>query len=373
MPDTLRLATIGTSIISDDLISAASQVEGITYVGTFSRNPLSAAEFTEKHGGTHPFSSLEQLTSCPDVDAVYIASPNACHYQQALACIQAGKHVLIEKPACINRFEAQSLYAAAELHHVIAMEAMRPVHDPAWAQVFAALPEIGTLRRATFRFGKYSSRYDDVKAGRHTNIFDAKMGSGALMDIGCYCVEPMVALFGRPSQIMSATTLISDKKTECTNGAIDGAGSVICTYDESTNAPGLVVEIAYSKVTTDMLPSQIEGDAGTISIDAMSTPQHASVMVRGKAVRGAATTQANSVGNVTRELPIAPCANNMVYELEDFLALTRWESLDTLWGTGITTRGALQSFDYVTFNSLSVMDEIRRQAGVVFPSDYALD
>lgn len=370
MSDTLRLATIGTSIISDDLIDAAKQVEGITYVGTYSRNPLMASEFTEKHGGTHPFSSFEQLVNCKEVDAVYIASPNALHYEQALACIRADKHVLVEKPACSNRFEAQSLYAAAELHHVIALEAMRPVHDPAWAQIFNVLPEIGTLRRATFRFGKYSSRYDDVKAGRHTNIFDAKMASGALMDIGVYTVEPMIALFGRPSRIVAAPTLISDARCETTGGIIDGAGSVLCAYGKESDTPGLVVELAYSKITNDLLPSQIEGDNGTITIDAMSTPQHVSVMTRGKAIRGAASTATTNVGAKTRELPIAPCKNNMVYELRDFLTLTRWENIDTLWGEGIAVRGALQSYDFVTFNSLAVMDEIRHQADIHFPSDY---
>ncbi len=370
MSNTLRLATIGTSIISDDLIDAAKQVEGITYVGTYSRNPLAAGEFTEKHGGTHPFSSFEQLVNCDEVDAVYIASPNALHYEQALACIRANKHVLVEKPVCSNRFEAQSLYAAAELHHVIALEAMRPIHDPAWAQIFNALPEIGTLRRATFRFGKYSSRYDDVKAGRHTNIFDTKMASGALMDMGVYTIEPMIALFGRPSGIVAAPTLISDASCETTHGIIDGAGSVLCTYGKQSDTPGLVVELAYSKITTDLLPSQIEGDNGTITIDAMSTPQHVTVMTRGKAVRGAATTASTNIGAKTRELPIEPCKNNMVYELQDFLTLTRWENIDTLWGKGIAVRGALQSYDFVTFNSLAVMDEVRHQADIHFPSDY---
>ena len=79
MADSIRLATIGTSMISDDLIAAARQVEDIEYVGALSRNPVNAREFTEKHGGHRPFTSLEQLANCPDVDAVYIATPNACH------------------------------------------------------------------------------------------------------------------------------------------------------------------------------------------------------------------------------------------------------------------------------------------------------
>ena len=97
MPEPIRLATIGTSMISDDLLDAAAQVDSINYVGTYSRNPITAREFTEHHGGTRPFTTLEQLANCKDVDAVYIASPNALHFDQALACIRRDKHVLIEK------------------------------------------------------------------------------------------------------------------------------------------------------------------------------------------------------------------------------------------------------------------------------------
>ncbi len=99
MSDTIKLATIGTSMISDDLINAVGQVEGIEYVGTLSRNAVSAREFTERHGGSRPFTSLEQLANCKDVDAVYIATPNALHYKQALACVRGDKHVLVRSPS----------------------------------------------------------------------------------------------------------------------------------------------------------------------------------------------------------------------------------------------------------------------------------
>lgn len=373
MSDTIKLATIGTSMISDDLINAVGQVEGIEYVGTLSRNAVSAREFTERHGGSRPFTSLEQLANCKDVDAVYIATPNALHYKQALACVRGDKHVLVEKPFCSNRYEAQSLYAAAELHHVLALEAMRPVHDPAWATIWAALPKLGQLRRATFRFGKYSSRYDDVKAGRHTNIFDAKMASGALMDLGVYCIEPMVALFGAPDRIVAAPTLISDARTESTGGVIDGAGSVLCSYGRHSGTPGLVVEIAYSKISTDLLPCQIEGDLGTLTLDAMSVPQSAEVMVRGQAIRGAATTTTNSVGNVTERLTIEPCANNMVHEVRDFVSLVNGECIDTLWGASMAPTGAASSFTDVTLDALAICDEIRHQGLIHFPADFHIE
>lgn len=369
MTDKIRLATIGTSPISDNLLEAAREVDGITYVGTFSRDAERARAFTKSHGGTHAFTSLEELASSPEVDAVYVASPNACHLDQALALASANKHLLVEKPLCANRYDAQRLFAAAELHGVVVMEAMRPLHDPAWRAVAAALPSVGELRRASLRFGRHSSRFDDLKAGRHTNIFDARMASGALMDMGIYTVEPMVALFGMPERIVAAAVLVAEKGNHLTGGAIDGAGSALCIYGDDSGTPGLVVELAYSKITTDLLLSQIEGDLGTVTIDSVSIPQGASVLHRGRAVRGDARAIATSVGDTHERLDVRPCPNSMVYELADFVRLVRNEPVDTLWGPALDARGAFASFRDVTLGALAVTDEIRRQTGVKFPAD----
>ena len=365
----IRIATIGTSMISEDMLDAAAQVEDVEYVGTFSRRKDTARSFTERHGGTRPFASLDELAASEAVDAVYVASPNSAHYEQALACIAGGKHVIVEKTFCPNRYQAQQLFAAADVHGVVAMEAMRSIHDPGWATIFATLPKIGRLRRATLRFGKYSSRYDELLAGHHTNIFDAQMATGALMDIGIYCVEPMVAAFGAPARTVAQSVLVGEKGNELTEGAIDGAGSVLCSFDQASGAPGLVVELAYSKISQDLLPCQVEGELGTITIDAVSAPQRATLHLRGRAVRGGATTAAASVGDVTEELALKPCKNNMVYELIDFVRLVRGEAIDTFWGPSIAPDSAQASFGDVTLSALAITDEIRHQAGIEFPAD----
>ena len=81
----IRIATIGTSPITQDLIEVLQANENGVFVGTLSRNAARAASFTEEHGGTHPFSSLEDLAASDEVDAVYVGSPNALHHDQALA------------------------------------------------------------------------------------------------------------------------------------------------------------------------------------------------------------------------------------------------------------------------------------------------
>ena len=145
----------------------------------------------------------------------------------------------------------------------MALEAMRPLHDPAFHAVEDALGEIAPIRRASLRFGKYSSRYNEILAGRTTNIFDCNMASGSLMDIGVYTVEPMVEIFGMPSGLTSMATLLDPSTQELTHGPIDGCGSILASYGGGR----ISVELAHSKITNDLLPSQIEGERGTIQID----------------------------------------------------------------------------------------------------------
>ena len=258
----LRIATIGTSMITDDFIQVVNANDQAAFVGTLSRDAERGAAFTAEHGGERNFTALDELASADDVDAVYIGSPNALHYEQALACIAGGKHVIVEKPFCATEAQALEVFRAAEAAGVVALEAMRPLHDPAFHAIEDALGEIAPIRRASLRFGKYSSRYNEILAGHATNIFDCNMASGSLMDIGVYTVEPMVEIFGMPSGLTSMTTLLDPATQQLTNGPIDGCGSILASYGGGR----ISVELAHSKITNDLLPSQIEGERGTIQI-----------------------------------------------------------------------------------------------------------
>ena len=186
----ISIATVGTSMITRDFLDVLRQRDDARFIGTCSRDAGRAAAFTAEFGGTVPFTSVEELAASPEVDAVYLGSPNALHAEQALACIHAGKHVLVEKPFAADEREARRVFEAAGTAGVVALEAMRPLHDPAFRACAAAFNELGRIRRATLRFGKYSSRYDEILAGRRTNIFDCVLASGGLMDMGVYSVEP---------------------------------------------------------------------------------------------------------------------------------------------------------------------------------------
>lgn len=358
----IRIATIGTSMITSSLLEVLKPNPRAVFVGACSRDAQRAEAFTQAHGGDRGFSSVEDLAASSDVDAVYIGSPNAIHYSQALACVRAGKHVLVEKPVCANQRQASELFDEATKHNVVALEAMRPLHDPALRQIRDALPRLGTIRRTTLRFGKYSSRYTDVLAGRRTNIFDCAMASGALMDIGVYCVEPLVALFGKPQTVQCTAALLDDDTRGITGGAIDGAGVICASY------PGHIATLHYSKITSDLAENQIEGELGTLTFSGVSMPSNARIDLRETKAADSVGYSSTSTTASTLELP--SCPNTMAYELDDFIdAVLATQAGAHAADAPAGWLGSVGDLQAISLESLEIMDAARRQAGVVFPSD----
>ncbi|HEX5336575.1 MAG TPA: Gfo/Idh/MocA family oxidoreductase [Propionicimonas sp.] len=255
----LRVATIGTSWITRQFASDAASVGGISLACAYSRDAARAADFAAAIGAAASTADLPGLLASSDVDAVYVASPNSAHFGQALAAIEAGKHVLVEKPAALASADFQALHDAAEAHGVVVLEAMRTAYDPGLLRVASLLSELGVLRRASLRYCQRSSRYDQVLAGERVNIFDPALGGGAVNDIGYYCVSAMVALFGEPGQVVARWVTVP--------GGADGAGTALAGY------PGLVVDLGWSKITASSLPSEIEGERGFLTIDRIHSPR----------------------------------------------------------------------------------------------------
>lgn len=348
----VRFASIGTSGICERFLESLALVEGASYVAAYSRSLERATSFGERFGAHAFFDDLDALASSPEVDAVYIASPNGLHADQALRMIRGGKHVLIEKPLASNEAEARRVFEAARSQGVNAMEAMRNLHVPSFGVIERVCSsELGAVRRATLRFSKVTSRMARLRAGERLNIFDPSLSGGALMDIGVYCVEPAIALFGRPTEIRSLSVTVPapgvPQGDAC--ATIDLAGEALLGYDDK------IVSLSYGKMSDDLLPSQVEGELGTLLWDQTSCPVNPRIHLhedKGLIFR--------MEGMETRDIPVDVPEDDMVCEIGDFIAAVR--------GSG-AARGLCERLEGVTVDSLAVMDEIRRQAGVRFPAD----
>lgn len=290
-----------------------------------------AVDFARKHGADLAFDSLEDMASCKEIDAVYVASPNSLHASQSIQMLKGGKHVLCEKSIASNQREFEEMKKVALEKRRILLEAMRSVYSPGFQAIRENLHKLGKIRRVSFQYCQYSRRYDNFKKGIIENAFNPALSNGALMDIGVYCVHPLVSLFGKPEKVISSSLKLS-------NG-IDGAGTILTEY------PDFQGELLYSKITDSRVPSQIQGEEGSLVIREIPDPQEVVLYYR---------------DGRTETLEIPRTENNMVYEIREFLRLIREKRY---------------SHEYLENSQMEIelMDEVRRQQKIFFPADRKSD
>ncbi len=326
----LRFGVVGTNFITDRIIEAGRMDPRFEAAAVCSRTAERAAGYAEAQGIPHTFTSLEEMAASPLIDAVYIASPNALHAQQAIVCMDRGKHVLCEKAFASNAREAHEMIAAARRNGVALMEAMKPTLTPNFRAVAEYLPKIGMVRNYFAAFGKYSSRYDRLKAGELPNAFNPDLASGALLDIGVYAIYPMVVLFGRPEKIEAAVLKLPS--------GVDGHGAVNYSYG------GMTATTLYSKIADMDLPFEIDGEEGAIRGDAIHTITKVEYRPRG--------------GEWTDITAPGHSGNDYSYEITEFIDLVERGRAES----------SVNSFE-TSLAVMEIMDEVRRQAGVVYPAD----
>ncbi len=250
------LATVGTSAITEHFLNACKTTKRYCFHACYSRSPEKAAAFAEKFGFSQTYTSLEEMARDPQVDAVYIASPNGLHYGQSKLFLEHGKHVICEKPIATCASEYEELLQLANSKGLIYMEAIISRHAFGREILTDALKQIGTISQARIDYCQRSSRYDAAMAGKYANVFDVTMAGGALMDLGVYCVYGALDLFGPPLDVKASATFLP-------NGA-DIAGSALLTY------PGFLATLSYSKAGQGCCGTEIIGDRGVVKVGSIS-------------------------------------------------------------------------------------------------------
>jgi len=191
-----RWGILSTARINGALLAAARASDEVEVLAVASRDGERANAYAAAHGLDRAYSSYEALLDAPDLDAVYISLPNALHVEWAARALQAGKHVLCEKPLSRRAAELLSLFDVAANADRLCMEAFMWRHHPQTRQLASLVSAgaIGELRlvRAAFSFPLTNS--DDVR-------LSPELGGGALMDVGCYCVSAARLLAGEPRRV----------------------------------------------------------------------------------------------------------------------------------------------------------------------------
>ncbi|MGB8665325.1 MAG: Gfo/Idh/MocA family oxidoreductase [Serratia inhibens] len=323
----IRFAVVGTNWITERFIDAAHESGKLKLTAIYSRKLEQAQAFGANYHVSLFFDSLEALAQSDAIDAVYIASPNSLHCQQSLLFLSHKKHVICEKPLASNLRETEQLVACARENQVVLFEAFKSAHLPNFLTLKQTLPKIGRLRKAFINYCQYSSRYPRYLAGENPNTFNPQFSNGSIMDIGYYCLASAVALFGAPKSVIASAALLDT--------GVDAHGTACLNYGDFD------VTISHSKVSNSDIPSEIQGEEGTLVIDKISECQGVALTPRG--------------GN-RQDLTQPQHINTMLYETQAFAELVEKRQVE---------HPGLE-------NSLIVaqlLTEIRRQTGVTFPAD----
>jgi D-xylose 1-dehydrogenase (NADP+, D-xylono-1,5-lactone-forming) len=228
----VRWGIISTADINRKVIPGAQASPKVDLVGVASRTQERAESYAREWDIPRAYGSYEDLLADPDIEAVYISLPNTMHCEWSIRSVEAGKHVLCEKPMSRSVAEVTEAFDAAERAGRLLSEAFMYRHNPQTARLKALVDDgaIGELRlvRAAFSYGLYDE--DNIRL--RTDV-----EGGALMDVGCYCVSGARLLAGEPETVYGKAWF-GPSGTDWVCGATLGfPGNVVATFDCGTAMP----------------------------------------------------------------------------------------------------------------------------------------
>lgn len=249
----MKLALLGTGMIVKEVLPVLQTIEGIKLTSILSTErslPL-AQELATSFAIAQVTSNYEEVLANPEVDTIYIGTPNHTHYDYARQALLAGKHVICEKPFTLLANELEDLVAIAEQNKLFLLEAITNQYLGNFDFLKNHLDDIGDVKIVSCNYSQYSSRYDAFKRGEIAPAFDPAKGGGALRDLNIYNIHLVVGLFGKP---LSATYLPNMERGVDTSGILTmdyGRFKAVCIGAKDCSAE---------------IRSTIQGDKGALTV-----------------------------------------------------------------------------------------------------------
>jgi D-xylose 1-dehydrogenase (NADP+, D-xylono-1,5-lactone-forming) len=228
----VRVGILSTAHINRLLIPGAQASEKVELIAVASREQSKADEYARKWDIERAYGSYDALLEDPDVEAVYISLPNTMHCEWSIRAVEAGKHVLCEKPLSRRTADVEQAFDAAERAERLLTEAFMYRHNPQTKRLVELVREgaIGELRiiRSAFSYSLY-----DVENIR----LRADVEGGSLMDVGCYCVSGLRLLAGEPESVFGQAYVGSTGTDWVFAGTMRFPGDVFGQFDCGTALP----------------------------------------------------------------------------------------------------------------------------------------
>jgi D-xylose 1-dehydrogenase (NADP+, D-xylono-1,5-lactone-forming) len=240
---------LSTAHINRLFLGGARAAPNVEILAVASRDRARAEAYAQEHEIDRAHGSYEALLADPDIEAVYIPLPNSLHIEWSVRALEAGKHVLCEKPLSRRAAEAERAFDVAAREGRLLMEAFMWRHNPQTRRLSQLIAEgaVGRVRMIRAAFGFVSKRDQDVR-------LQASLDGGALMDVGCYCVSAARLLAGEPERVSAEQALGGDMVDVAFAATMRHADDVLSHFDA-----GLALD------TRDLL--EVVGDAGSLLLE----------------------------------------------------------------------------------------------------------
>ena len=223
----LRWGLLSTARINGAILHAARESKEAEIVAVASREAGRAQTFASEHGIARAHGSYEALLADPEVEAVYVPLPNALHVDWSVRALEAGKHVLCEKPMDRRAEAVERAFDAADRAGRVLSEGFMWRHHPQARALADALDEgvVGRVRAIRASFGFPLDRPGDVR-------FDPALDGGSLMDVGCYCVSGARLVAGAEPEAVRAEQVLGPGSVDVRMAAVlRFPGDVVATFD----------------------------------------------------------------------------------------------------------------------------------------------
>lgn len=253
----IKVGLLSTAAINDALLGGARESKLAEVIGVASRERARAEAYARERGLARAYGGYDELLADPAVDVVYVALPNARHVEWAIRALEAGKHVLSEKPLSRVPAEVERAFDAAERAGRILMEGFMYRHHPQTKRLaqLVAGGAVGELRLVRSHFSFTLDRPGDVRWNR-------ELGGGSLLDLGCYCTSASRLLAGEPERVSAEQTLSPSGVDVRFAAVLRFAGGVLGHFDCAFDLPRRVaLEAAGSEGSLVLLQPFVQDEA----------------------------------------------------------------------------------------------------------------
>jgi D-xylose 1-dehydrogenase (NADP+, D-xylono-1,5-lactone-forming) len=241
---------LSTAHINRLFLAGAREAQNTTVLAVASRDQPRADAYARDNGIERAYGSYEAMLADPDIEAVYISLPNSLHIPWTITALEAGKHVLCEKPLSRHPEEVERAFDVAEKQERLLMEAFMYRHNPQTRRLseLVANHAVGRVRIIRAAFGFVAPDPENVR-------LQAALDGGALMDVGCYCVSGARLIAGEPKRVAGEQALGGQ------DDGVDVAFAGLMRFEDDIMAH---FDAGLALASQDLL--EVVGDEGTIRL-----------------------------------------------------------------------------------------------------------